>query len=217
MTTTDRVTAKQLEQRAERVSHCFSGALRVEVQGRSGQTALDLCDASGTIRLLTIGTKRSTYDYLGAMLEALYIVGRGDDEPHASSELKMLDDEPLPIPSDGARAFATGYGESDDALASRSVDSFAPTHRYRATRGDDSVLVQLVGEGLHESEALVVFADRIGATRVAKRSLIDLDDCSCEYEEDGDGENGPHLTRHEDANCPQHALELLDVDPGTHE
>ena len=75
----NRITKQQLEERATRVSSSINGALHVAVQGRNGQTALDLCDEHGTIRLLTIGTTRQTYDYLGAMLEALSIVGRGDD------------------------------------------------------------------------------------------------------------------------------------------
>lgn len=73
-----RITAKQIDERAAHVSRLFQGTLRVEAQGRNGQHALDLCDEHGAIRLLTVGTKRSTYDYLGAMLEALTIIGRDD-------------------------------------------------------------------------------------------------------------------------------------------
>jgi len=89
------------------------------------------------------------------------------------------------------------------------LDPFRPTHRYRATYGDPSVLVQLVGPGLSESEALVRFADRAGddPSRVARRSLIALDACSCEYRDDGDGESGPHLHVDADPECPRHGVE----------
>ena len=54
----------------------FRGDIHLRTQGRNGYTGLDLYDGSSMVRTLTIGTKREVYEYLGAMIAALEIVGR---------------------------------------------------------------------------------------------------------------------------------------------
>lgn len=71
-----RITARELHDRAERVSAQLVGFLYVAVSERNGHTALDLCDEVGTIKMLTAGTKREVGAYLTAMSETLAIVGR---------------------------------------------------------------------------------------------------------------------------------------------
>jgi hypothetical protein len=71
----NRITDAQLALRTEHVSEMLRD-LFVATQDRNGYTGLDLYDARGCIRTLTTGTKREVYEYLGAMEEALYIVGR---------------------------------------------------------------------------------------------------------------------------------------------
>lgn len=72
----DRITKTNVENRADAVNRGLRHGLRVEVQGRNGYTALDLYDNDGMVRTLTVGTKREAYDYMGAMIETLTIVGR---------------------------------------------------------------------------------------------------------------------------------------------
>ena len=77
---TTRITKQQLDELAAHVSRCFTGELHVVVEGRYGYTAIDLYDAHGCVRTVTAGlTKRQAHDYLGAMMSALEIVGRGDE------------------------------------------------------------------------------------------------------------------------------------------
>lgn len=79
------------------------------------------------------------------------------------------------------------------------------THRYRATKGDPVVFVELIGPGLRDAEAIVRFEGRpVYEARVARSSLIELGACSCEFEDNGDGESGPHLVHHLDEGCPEH-------------
>lgn len=75
----DRITNTNLANRAAAVNRGLRDGLHVDVSGRNGYTALDLCDAHGVVRLLTIGTKREAYEYMGAMIETLTIVGRGHE------------------------------------------------------------------------------------------------------------------------------------------
>jgi hypothetical protein len=75
----ERITLTNLSRRAEAVNRGLRDGLHVVPNGRNGMTALDLCDAHGVVRLLTIGTKREAYDYMGAMIETLTIVGRGHE------------------------------------------------------------------------------------------------------------------------------------------
>ena len=72
----ERITRQNLDTRADFVSTMLRGSLHVEAQGRSGYIGLDLYDAHGCVRTLATGTKREIYAYLGAMLDALEIVGR---------------------------------------------------------------------------------------------------------------------------------------------
>ena len=73
----ERITRANVEARAEAVNRGLRDGLRVVVEGRYGYTALDLYDERGMVRTLTTGvTKREAYDYLGAMIETLWIVGR---------------------------------------------------------------------------------------------------------------------------------------------
>ena len=72
-----RITAVQLAELAQRVSKQLRGDLFVVVAGRYGYTAVDLYDKRGMVRTLSSGlSKRQAHDYLSAMYEALYIVGR---------------------------------------------------------------------------------------------------------------------------------------------
>lgn len=71
-----RVTTGEVEARATRVSAMLRDGLHVVASGRNGYTALDLFDGHGVVRPLKLGTKREVYEYLGAMAEALTIVGR---------------------------------------------------------------------------------------------------------------------------------------------
>lgn len=71
----ERITKGNLLNRRDAVNRGLRG-LYVQVQGRNGYTALDLFDNSGMVRTLTVGTKREVYDYMGAMIETLIIVGR---------------------------------------------------------------------------------------------------------------------------------------------
>jgi hypothetical protein len=73
----ERITRKAVDGRAEFVSALLRDGLRVVPEGRYGYIGLDLYDAHGMVRTLSTGlTKRQAYDYLGAMLETLDIVGR---------------------------------------------------------------------------------------------------------------------------------------------
>jgi hypothetical protein len=72
----ERISHSNVTLRAQAVSGLLRSGLYVRPERRNGATALDLCDADGTIRMLTIGTSREVYSYLGAMLETLDIIGR---------------------------------------------------------------------------------------------------------------------------------------------
>lgn len=71
----DRITKSRLSNREGALNSMLRG-VHVETQGRYDYTALDLYDRAGLVRTLTSGTKREVYDYMGAMIEALSIVGR---------------------------------------------------------------------------------------------------------------------------------------------
>jgi hypothetical protein len=72
-----RVTQKQIDDLAERVSNGLRGELRIVPEGRYGYIGLDLYDQVGAVRTLSSGlSKRQAYDYLLAMFETLVIVGR---------------------------------------------------------------------------------------------------------------------------------------------
>jgi hypothetical protein len=75
-TMNERITAARVTLRAQAVSGLLRSGLYVTAQRRNGGTAIDLCDRDGCIRMLHAGTARSAYDYLGAMLETLDIIGR---------------------------------------------------------------------------------------------------------------------------------------------
>ena len=72
----ERITKANLDNRAEAVNRGLRDGLHVVLGGRYGYTALDLYDRNGMVRVLTAGTKREVYDYMGAMIETLIIVGR---------------------------------------------------------------------------------------------------------------------------------------------
>ena len=72
----ERINHARVTARADFVSTLFTSGLHVRAERRNGYTGLDLYDADGCIRNLTVGTSREVYDYLGAMLAALEIVGR---------------------------------------------------------------------------------------------------------------------------------------------
>jgi hypothetical protein len=74
-----RTTKINLDHRAEVVSRMLNG-LRIDVEGRNGYTALELCDAFGVVKTLKIGTKTECYDHLAAMIQALEIVNRSSNE-----------------------------------------------------------------------------------------------------------------------------------------
>jgi len=79
----NRITQLQLDTKAAHVSGMLRG-LRVEVQRRNGSTALDLYEGTSCVQLLTVGTARQVADFLDAMAETLYIVGRASwDERQA--------------------------------------------------------------------------------------------------------------------------------------
>jgi hypothetical protein len=75
----DRITRTDVDRIAATVSESFTSGLRVEAQGRNGYTALDLCDAHGTIENLHVGTKREVYTYLQGMRRTLLILNRTND------------------------------------------------------------------------------------------------------------------------------------------
>lgn len=72
----ERITKTNLSNRAGAVNSMLRDGIHVIPSGRYDYTALDLYDRSGLVRTLTCGTKRQVYDYMGAMIEALSIVGR---------------------------------------------------------------------------------------------------------------------------------------------
>lgn len=74
-----RVTSKNVDARVETANRMLRRPVRVSAGGEYGRTALDLCDDDGVVRRLTTGTKREVYDYLGAMIETLTIVGRTEE------------------------------------------------------------------------------------------------------------------------------------------
>lgn len=73
---TERITKTNLTRREGAVNSMLHDGIYVSSNARNGYTALDLYDRVGCIRCLTVGTKREVYDYMGAMIEALSIVGR---------------------------------------------------------------------------------------------------------------------------------------------
>lgn len=76
MTTATRITRKQLDELAHDVSDKLTSDLYVTLEGRNGKTALELYDASGSVRTLQYGTKREVFDYLAGMIATLEIIGR---------------------------------------------------------------------------------------------------------------------------------------------
>lgn len=72
----DRISPTNVSLRAQTVSGLLRSGLYVRAQRRNGYTGLDLYDADGMIRTLTTGTSREVWNYLGAMLATLEIVGR---------------------------------------------------------------------------------------------------------------------------------------------
>jgi hypothetical protein len=74
----ERITQARLSLRQNAVNSALRDGIHVIASGRNGYTALDLYHGDSLVRLLTIGTKREVYTYLGAMLETLSIIGRID-------------------------------------------------------------------------------------------------------------------------------------------
>ena len=72
----ERITQQYLEDRTAVTNSMLRGDIHLRTQGRNGYTGLDLYDGSSMVKTLTIGTKREVYTYLGAMIDALEIVGR---------------------------------------------------------------------------------------------------------------------------------------------
>lgn len=72
----ERVTKALLEDRVAVVNSMFRGDIHLRAQGRYDYTGLDLYDGGAMVKTLAAGTKREVYVYLGAMIEALEIVGR---------------------------------------------------------------------------------------------------------------------------------------------
>jgi hypothetical protein len=72
----ERITTADVERIAATISESLKYDLHLFVQGRNGQTAVDLCDDSGAIDLLHVGTKREVYTYLQGMRRALLITNR---------------------------------------------------------------------------------------------------------------------------------------------
>ena len=79
----DRIKRSDVDARAQQVSDMLRG-LKVIAQGRNGYIGLDLYQREGEhiqprftmVKTLTTGTKREVYEYLGAMLATLEMVGR---------------------------------------------------------------------------------------------------------------------------------------------
>ncbi len=72
----ERITRADLDRIAGSVSESFTSGLHLVVQGRNGNTCLDLYDADGCVDNLRIGTAREVYTYLQGMRRTLMIVGR---------------------------------------------------------------------------------------------------------------------------------------------
>jgi len=81
-----RTTQAQLDGTAERLNEMLArrgSSARVDVSGRNGHQGLDLetVDEDGKVRTskcLTIGTKTDMWDYMHAMMEALWLL----EEPY---------------------------------------------------------------------------------------------------------------------------------------
>lgn len=88
-----------------------------------------------------------------------------------------------------------------------------PTHRYRGTRGDRAVPVQIVWLSKAHDQAGVIFIDtpQRGVVRVAARSLFTLTECCCEWRDDGDGESGPRIAQDLSIDCPEHGPPYLEA------
>ena len=75
MTTYSRI---QIEHTTEALNAMFEkrgSTARVFAQGRSGHTGLDLMNEAGAIqKTLTVGTKSEVWDYMHAMMEALWLL-----------------------------------------------------------------------------------------------------------------------------------------------
>jgi hypothetical protein len=77
MTTSTRVKRADVEKRAQLVSYALRDELRVVVVDDGIGYDLVLADAHGFVRKLASElTPRRAYDFLGAMIETLTIVGR---------------------------------------------------------------------------------------------------------------------------------------------
>jgi hypothetical protein len=76
----ERVTLKQVEGMAGRVSAGLRDGLHVVAQGKYGYLGIDLYDSRGLVRELRTGmSRREAYEYLHAMASTLEIVGRDVD------------------------------------------------------------------------------------------------------------------------------------------
>jgi len=71
----ERVTNEDLANRLVVVNRLLPGPEHVAVQSRYGYCGLDLHGERGAVRTLRNGTKREVFDYLGAMIDTLHLVG----------------------------------------------------------------------------------------------------------------------------------------------
>ena len=79
-----RTTQAQLEGTATRLNDMLArrgSSARVDVSGRNGNQGLDLADTDSRIhKTITVGTKGEIWDYMHAMMEALWLL----EEPYIS-------------------------------------------------------------------------------------------------------------------------------------